>query len=198
MVKLFCAIVGVAGSAFPVDVDAGQTVGDLKKAVKEEKPNKLKDVDADELQLSLAKKGTGWLPSADLRAIRKGEDVPGFERVSLVDTEDEAYSTYSIRDVLDTNGMPPPQTRQIHVLVVVSDGSNVAKDSPLPSAITHSENRRKRWRELNEILDKNKKAKTNGVDGSSNGYSYVRWSDVKSTNGINRSASRFPIMLSTF
>ncbi|KAL8025120.1 hypothetical protein Plhal710r2_c003g0017141 [Plasmopara halstedii] len=66
--------------------------------------------------------GAGWLPSAELRAIRKGEDLPGFERVSLVDTEDELYSTYSIRDVLDTNGMPPPQTRQIHVLVEVPQG----------------------------------------------------------------------------
>ncbi|GMF66211.1 unnamed protein product [Phytophthora lilii] len=56
----------------------------------------------------------------------------------------------------------------------------IAKDSPLPSAITHSENRRKRWRELNDILDKNKKAKTNGGDGTSTGYSYVRWSEVKS------------------
>ncbi|KAG2768153.1 hypothetical protein Pcac1_g20609 [Phytophthora cactorum] len=36
MVKLFCAIVGDAGSAFPVDIDVGQSVGDLKKAIKEE------------------------------------------------------------------------------------------------------------------------------------------------------------------
>ncbi|KAL8000524.1 hypothetical protein Plhal703r1_c22g0096131 [Plasmopara halstedii] len=75
-----------------------------------------------------------------------------------------------------------PTKRTIHVLV----GSNVAKDSSLPSAITHSENRRKRWRELNEILDKNKKAKTNGVDGSLTGYSYVRWSDVKSVLDYER------------
>ncbi|ETI55173.1 hypothetical protein F443_02136 [Phytophthora nicotianae P1569] len=118
MVKLFCAIVGVAYSAFPVDIDASQLVGDLKKVIKEKKPDTIK-CEADKLQLSLAKKGAGWLPSAELRAIRKGEDLPGFERVSLVDTEDELYSTYSIRDVLDTNGMPPPQTRQIHVLVEV-------------------------------------------------------------------------------
>ncbi|GMF34897.1 unnamed protein product [Phytophthora lilii] len=103
MVKLFCAIVGVAGSAFSARVNKSDTVDDLKKAIKAEKPNDLKDVDADKLQLSLAKKGTGWQPSADLRAIRKGEDVPGFERVSLVDTEDEAYSTYSIR-----HRKPPP------------------------------------------------------------------------------------------
>ncbi|KAG2814647.1 hypothetical protein PC118_g18109 [Phytophthora cactorum] len=68
----------------------------------------------------------------------------------------------------------------VHVLVVSEGPNQVAKDSPLPSAITHSENRRKRWRELNDILDKNKKAKTNGGDGTSTGYSYVRWSEVKS------------------
>ncbi|KAL8006977.1 putative AAA+ ATPase domain, P-loop containing nucleoside triphosphate hydrolase [Plasmopara halstedii] len=118
MVKLLCAIVGEQGSAFPVDIDASQLVGDLKDAIKAKKPDTIKG-EADNLRLSLAKKGAGWLPSAELRAIRKGEDVPGFERVSLVDTEDELYSTYSIRDVLDMNGMPPPQTRQIHVLVVV-------------------------------------------------------------------------------
>ncbi|ETP01866.1 hypothetical protein F441_20968, partial [Phytophthora nicotianae CJ01A1] len=55
MVKLFCAVVGVAGRAFPVDVDACQSVGDLKDVIKGEKTNDLKDVDADKLQLFLAK-----------------------------------------------------------------------------------------------------------------------------------------------
>ncbi|KAG7377225.1 hypothetical protein PHYPSEUDO_011975 [Phytophthora pseudosyringae] len=78
-----------------------------------------------------------------------------------------------------------PKSRQIHVLVVVSGEPNqVAKDTR--SARTHSENRRKRWRELNEILDKNKKAKTNGDDGSSTGSSYVRWSEVKSVLDYER------------
>ncbi|OWZ12790.1 Crinkler (CRN), partial [Phytophthora megakarya] len=62
MVKLFCAIVGVAGSSFPVDIDENETVGDLKDAIQDKKPNDLKDVDADKLQLFLAKepvKGEG-------------------------------------------------------------------------------------------------------------------------------------------
>ncbi|KAG3165958.1 hypothetical protein C6341_g12221 [Phytophthora cactorum] len=54
MVKLFCAIVGVAGSAFEVDIDEGASVAALKKKIKEEKPNKIQ-CDADELQLFLAK-----------------------------------------------------------------------------------------------------------------------------------------------
>ncbi|KAE9009967.1 hypothetical protein PR003_g17000, partial [Phytophthora rubi] len=61
--KLFCAIVGVADSAFPVDIDAGQTVGDLKKAIKVEK---MYQFPADELQLFLAKTDDGkWLPDDD-------------------------------------------------------------------------------------------------------------------------------------
>ncbi|KAG3109837.1 hypothetical protein C6341_g27935 [Phytophthora cactorum] len=46
MVKLFCAIVGVAGSAFSVRVDESdepESVDDLKKEIKKEKPNDFKD-----------------------------------------------------------------------------------------------------------------------------------------------------------
>ncbi|KAG3043299.1 hypothetical protein PI125_g27308, partial [Phytophthora idaei] len=71
----------------------------------------------------------------------------------------------------------------VHVLVVVPDdeSNQVAKDRPSRPARTHSENRRKRWRELNDILDKNKnkKAKTNSEDSTSTAYSYVKWSEVK-------------------
>jgi hypothetical protein len=35
MVKLFCALVGAAGSAFPVDIDGSQSVGDLKDKIAE-------------------------------------------------------------------------------------------------------------------------------------------------------------------
>ncbi|KAL4086252.1 hypothetical protein PRIC1_014382 [Phytophthora ramorum] len=76
MVKLFCAIVGVAGSAFPVDIDADQLVGDLKKAIKKEKTNKLKDIDAADLQLFLAKKDEGrgaWLDGAGAAAVALDE-----------------------------------------------------------------------------------------------------------------------------
>ncbi|KAE9258632.1 hypothetical protein PR003_g35128, partial [Phytophthora rubi] len=45
--KLFCAIVGVAGSAFEVDIDEGASVSALKEAIKDKKKNDLKDVDAD-------------------------------------------------------------------------------------------------------------------------------------------------------
>lgn len=47
-----------------MDIDTSQTVGDLKKVIKAEKTNDLKHVDADKLQLFLAKKDEGrgaWL-----------------------------------------------------------------------------------------------------------------------------------------
>ncbi|KAH9146903.1 hypothetical protein AeRB84_009302, partial [Aphanomyces euteiches] len=47
MLKLFCVVVG-EGRPFPVDIAATETVGDLKKKIKEEKEYKFP---ADELQL---------------------------------------------------------------------------------------------------------------------------------------------------
>nr|AAY43407.1 CRN-like CRN13 [Phytophthora infestans] len=70
MVKLFCSIVGVAGSAFSVEVDEGKTVDDLKEAIKAKKANDFKEVDADKLQLFLAKKKKGagvWLTENDVK-----------------------------------------------------------------------------------------------------------------------------------
>eukprot|EP00644_Phytophthora_capsici_P015141 jgi/Phyca11/511091/fgenesh2_kg.PHYCAscaffold_75_\ len=55
--KLFCAIVGVAGSAFSVEVGEDQTVDDLKDAIKV-KNDDIK-CPARELQLFLAKKDKG-------------------------------------------------------------------------------------------------------------------------------------------
>ncbi|KAL7682017.1 hypothetical protein Plhal304r1_c052g0136311 [Plasmopara halstedii] len=130
-------------------------------------PNDFKDVDADKLHHFLAKKDGAWLESKDLAviAIRIG-GVPKNIK-ALLDVEMDP-----VDELGDFSGDTPTK-RTIHVLVV-SDRSSVAIDSPLSSAVTHSENRRKRWRELNKILDKNKKAKTIDVDSSSTGYSYER------------------------
>ncbi|KAL7678694.1 hypothetical protein Plhal304r1_c094g0172891 [Plasmopara halstedii] len=199
LVALTCALVGNAG-VFGVKIDDSAQVWELKKAIWAE-------IDysgpAKDLKLSLAKKGAGWLPSADLRAIRKGEDLPGFERVSLVDTEDELYSTYSIRNVLDTNGIPPPQTQQIHVLVVVPKGENdrfaamaigVAPSLP-PTTIHRHPERLKRWAAINAMIRQknqeanqkttsedakktNKKRKNHDVDKTV-GCSSLCWEDIK-------------------
>ena len=49
MITLFCAIVGVRGKAFAIDIDKNILVSHLKDAIKAEKPNRLSDVDAHEL-----------------------------------------------------------------------------------------------------------------------------------------------------
>ena len=84
MITLFCAIVGVQGSAFPVDIDTNKSVGHLKKAIKVEKPNDFKDVDADKLQLFLAKGDDGaWLKHKDPVTLQlcKGEIHPHIQQI---------------------------------------------------------------------------------------------------------------------
>ncbi|KAL7993507.1 hypothetical protein Plhal703r1_c66g0169021 [Plasmopara halstedii] len=71
----------------------------------------------------MARRFLRWLSSADLAAIEDGEAVPGFEKVSLVDTKSEKYSAYSIQKMLQIKGLPSPQTEQNHVLVVVPEGA---------------------------------------------------------------------------
>ncbi|KAE9236636.1 hypothetical protein PF004_g8796 [Phytophthora fragariae] len=89
--------------------------------------------------------------------------------------KNKMLSSWTIEETLDDfkmTGELAPRSKQVHVLVLVSDGSSLI--AKVDSARTHSESRRKRWRELNDIFDKNKKAKTNNEDGD------VRWSEVKS------------------
>ncbi|KAE9004808.1 hypothetical protein PR002_g16953 [Phytophthora rubi] len=57
MVKLFCAIAGVAGIVFSVKIDEGNTVAKLKKKIKKENKRRVK-CDALDLQLFLAKRKT--------------------------------------------------------------------------------------------------------------------------------------------
>ncbi|KAG3054368.1 hypothetical protein PI125_g25870, partial [Phytophthora idaei] len=87
MVTLFCAIVGVAGSAFSVRVDENNSVDELKKAIKDQSDGLITDP-WPKLQLFLAKKGDGeWLSSKhpDVISMRNGS-IP--EQVgTLMDVE---------------------------------------------------------------------------------------------------------------
>ncbi|KAL7680592.1 hypothetical protein Plhal304r1_c064g0151441 [Plasmopara halstedii] len=55
MLKLFCGIVGVAGSACLVRVDESVSADDLDEAINEKNSNDLTDVDTKNLQLFPAK-----------------------------------------------------------------------------------------------------------------------------------------------
>ncbi|EGZ11221.1 hypothetical protein PHYSODRAFT_287309 [Phytophthora sojae] len=127
MVKLFCAIVGAAGSAFPVDIDAGQSVGDLKKAIKAESDGLIRAEDPwTKLQLFLAKTADGaWLPDDDQAALDLEDGKVHEDIQALIDGE-KMKATWTIEDVLTANNMTKrkgraPKSRQIHVLVVVPE-----------------------------------------------------------------------------
>lgn len=115
--KLFCALVGAAGSAFPVVFATSQSVDDLKKAIKEKMPRTI-TCDADEVDLYLAKTGNAWLDSStdDAKKLKKGEVTPAIEAMTNEDKELQGES--GLRKVL--LGMPTASTDQIHVLVVIS------------------------------------------------------------------------------
>ncbi|KAG4035969.1 hypothetical protein PC123_g28463 [Phytophthora cactorum] len=82
MVTLFCAVVGVAGSAFPVDIDANKSVGHLKKAITKDQKY---DFAASKLQLFLAKKGGAWLTQLD--ALEGVSDTSGYKHLQFTDAE---------------------------------------------------------------------------------------------------------------
>ena len=48
---LFCLIENISADSFSVDINPQKTVGHLRKCIKNEKQNDLKDVDADRLML---------------------------------------------------------------------------------------------------------------------------------------------------
>ncbi|GMF22809.1 unnamed protein product [Phytophthora lilii] len=120
MVKLFCAIVGVAGSAFSVRVDESDSVDDLKDAIKAKKPNDFKDIDADKLQLFLAKtEGGAWLTDDDQAALDLEDGKVHEDIQALIDGEKMKATKTLQHWLFEKNKMPQPSTDQIHVLVVV-------------------------------------------------------------------------------
>ncbi|KAL4118546.1 hypothetical protein PRIC2_010873 [Phytophthora ramorum] len=128
MVKLVCAIVGVAGSAFSVRVDESDSVGDLKKVIKGEKPNDLKDIDADKLQLFLAKtEGGAWLDGAGAAAVAL--DERGHPQGCV-----QMDPTLWIKNPKHFGDNFQPGEGQVHVLVVIPEG------------VSAPENKRKRKR----------------------------------------------------
>jgi len=130
MVKLLCAMVGAAGSAFGVEIDEGVSVSALKKAIKAVKPRTITTDEPDLLQLFLAKKGGEWQPDDDPAALQleRGE----IDDARKVTTEEQLKATWTIQEVLKVNKMSAPKSRQIHVLVVVPER---AGDSAIDTSV---------------------------------------------------------------
>ncbi|GMF35709.1 unnamed protein product [Phytophthora lilii] len=119
MVTLFCAIVGVAGSAFEVKIDDTESVSALKKAIKAENPATI-TCDAKDLHLFLAKKGDAWLPDDDPAALALDNGVTHLDVQGMIDGE-QMKATWTLEDVLTANNMTKPKSRQIHVLVMAPE-----------------------------------------------------------------------------
>ncbi|KAG2808642.1 hypothetical protein PC129_g16108 [Phytophthora cactorum] len=126
MVQLFCAIVGEAGSALPVKIDQSETVGDLKKAIKGEKKNGLKDVDADKLQLFLAKKNSVWL--------RDDDSLDAMLRSGTVDTSCmKMRASWKLnKPSLFGPGVSLGED-VVHLLVVVPEGAGIGVERDIMS-----------------------------------------------------------------
>ena len=110
MVTLVCVLVGVRGSAFPVDIALNKLVGHLKEAIVAEKPRTI-TCEADELKLFLAKKGDAWLDGAGAGAVTLDEHghPQGF---------DEMDPTLRIENDRYFGDNFEPNEGEIHVLVV--------------------------------------------------------------------------------
>ncbi|KAH7467148.1 Crinkler effector protein 1 [Phytophthora ramorum] len=116
MMKLVCAIVGVAGSAFSVRVDESDSVGDLKKAIKGEKPATI-TCDAKDLQVFLAKtEGGAWLDGAGAAAVAL--DERGHPQGCV-----QMDPTLWIKNPKHFGDNFQPGEGQVHVLVVVPEGA---------------------------------------------------------------------------
>ncbi|KAJ0390446.1 hypothetical protein P43SY_010676 [Pythium insidiosum] len=117
MVTLVCALVGVKGNAFAVDIDASKSVDHLKDKIAVEQKF---DFAASKLQLFLVKKGGDtWLESStdDVKKLKIGEKTALIE--ALTHEDNELDGEFGLQKVL--KDMPEPKTKQIHVLVVVPE-----------------------------------------------------------------------------
>ncbi|KAK1946319.1 hypothetical protein P3T76_001872 [Phytophthora citrophthora] len=124
MLTIVCALVGVKGSAFSVDVDENKLVDHLKDKIAEKQ--KL-DIVASELQLFLAKKDDAWLPDDDPVAQQLEEGNTDDDEIKKMRGGGRMMATRGIQEWMDDKNMPPPQRRQIHVLVVVPEGARGAE-----------------------------------------------------------------------
>ncbi|KAK1937047.1 hypothetical protein P3T76_009825 [Phytophthora citrophthora] len=117
MTKLFCAIVGISGSVFSVDIDLNQSVENLKVAIKSQSDRAI-TVPLPKIQLYLAKKGNLWLKDDDtLDSILQSGDVTSYEKMH-VSWELNKSELFESGTSLGKNA--------IHVLVVISETQTIS------------------------------------------------------------------------
>ncbi|KAL7688097.1 hypothetical protein Plhal304r1_c020g0072211 [Plasmopara halstedii] len=118
-ISLECAIEGQVGS-FDVTIDDGKKISALKKAIKAEKPSKIK-CDADELRLFLAKCGDAWLTEAEVKG-----GVPDISSLEELDAVGAPLNVVGLSETdvqfLVTKELAKAKKTRVHVLVVVPEG----------------------------------------------------------------------------
>jgi Crinkler effector protein N-terminal domain len=105
------------GERVGVDIDASESVGDLKNTIKRENDRTI-TCDVDNIQLFLGKKSKDtWLDSSsdDVKKLKKGEKTALIE--TLTHKDNELQGEFGLDEVPE--GMQVPTTEQIHLLVVV-------------------------------------------------------------------------------
>nr|QUJ09347.1 crinkler 22 [Plasmopara viticola] len=123
MMILVCALVGVKKNAFSVDIDASESVDELRKVIKKEKPSQL-TCNANELQVFLAKKGDNtWLDRDGAEAVTLNEH--GFP-AGFTDMDPLLW----LKNPKNFGDSFEPNEGEIHVLVVVS--KSVVSAAPIP------------------------------------------------------------------
>ncbi|GMF46293.1 unnamed protein product [Phytophthora lilii] len=177
-VHLFCAIVGVAGSAFPVNIDENEAGGDLKEAIWKKIKDKFihddefRSVVASDLKLFLAKTEGAWLDGAGAAAVAL--DERGHPQGCV-----QMDPTLWIKNPKHFGDNFQPGEGQVHVLVVVPKGVGDASAAP-PAAMHRHPERLKRWAAINEMIrqknrdgnaktsiqDTNRKRKNRDIDSS--------------------------------
>ncbi|OWY97487.1 Crinkler (CRN) [Phytophthora megakarya] len=111
MLKLFCVVIGPAGSAFPVNIDESYSINDLKKTIKKKIPNMFRDV------LSLAKKDGAWLTGNN---VKKG--LRDTSCLTPVDVARAMLQMVGVSEQLLGKAVPEVNAAgygPVHVLVVV-------------------------------------------------------------------------------
>jgi len=178
MLTLFCVVVG-EGRPFSIKIDADETVDDLKKKIKEENPNTIQ-CDAKDLQLYLALKDGAWLGSkaSDVQVMKKGVVPETIQELMQEDMELDPVDTIGVCFVGEQEEKKPDiGTAQIHVLVVVPSGKVTALEESKEDVEKHPITR-KRWAELNKVLDVQKEMKVLDGTPSSIAYSDLSWNMV--------------------
>ncbi|KAE9184221.1 hypothetical protein PF005_g21761 [Phytophthora fragariae] len=142
MVKLFCAIVGVAGSAYGVEVARG-AVDDLEDAIRKKSSDRI-ECD-DQLQLFLAMmEGPEWLSSMDpdVISMRSGYqtihvlvNIPKHQWKRTVET---LYSLDSESLYFVSQEQAAEQLCQVHNAVFIGAGGGPQSDA-WPIALTDNE-----------------------------------------------------------